>query len=215
MQRIKRCNKLPKFDAGSTALGSPRKMNPPEFLYDIEVLDAFLSSEASPENCMMVSDLDGFLTAIAIGPDRINPSQWLPVIWRGEQAFEDPDQAERIIGMMLARYNEILWTLEHAEDDYCPWFWESADGAVIAMDWAEGFMEGVQLDPDSWVPLFEDDDGRTIFSPIVTHLHDENGNPLIGGDPRKMDAVYDQAAELIPAAVIALNNFWLARRLDT
>jgi len=182
-----------------------------DFSYDIDVLDEFLSSGSSPENCMMLSDLDGFLTAIGIGPNRINPSQWLPVIWREEQAFEDPDQAERIIGVIFARYNEIIWTLEHAEDDYCPWFWKGADGAVIAMDWAEGFMEGVQLDPDAWVPLMEDEEERTVFSPIVAHLHDEEGNPLVGSDPRKMYTVYNQAADLIPAAVIALDKFWKAR----
>jgi hypothetical protein len=36
---------------------------------DLEVLDQFLMSEASPENCMQLSDLDGFLTGIAIGPE--------------------------------------------------------------------------------------------------------------------------------------------------
>ena len=37
----------------------------PTFPFDIEVLDEFLSSEDSPEECMMISDLDGFLTGVA------------------------------------------------------------------------------------------------------------------------------------------------------
>ena len=33
---------------------------------------------------MGLSDLDGFLTGIAIGPELILPSEWLPVIWGGD-----------------------------------------------------------------------------------------------------------------------------------
>jgi uncharacterized protein len=182
---------------------------------DLEELNEFLSSDAAPDDCMRISDLDGFLTAIAIGPELIKPSQWLPVIWRGEKGFfEDTEQGERIYGMIFARYNLILRQLAHDEDEYGPLFWESEDGTIIAMDWAEGFMEGVQLTSEAWVPLLEDPEGQAIFSPIVSHLHDDEGNPLLGDDPEKMDELYDQAAELIPSAVIAIDKYWKARRPD-
>jgi uncharacterized protein len=35
---------------------------------DLEALDRFLMSDRSPPDSMMLSDLDGFLTGIAIGP---------------------------------------------------------------------------------------------------------------------------------------------------
>ena len=41
---------------------------------DLDYLDEWLASEESPPNSMMLSDLDGFLTAIAIGPEVILPS---------------------------------------------------------------------------------------------------------------------------------------------
>jgi uncharacterized protein len=76
---------------------------------DIETLDDFLSSENAPEDSMLLSDLDGFLTAVAIGPELIKPSEWLPVIWRGESpSYETVEQAEFITGQILARYNQIL-----------------------------------------------------------------------------------------------------------
>ena len=52
---------------------------------DLIQLDAFLRSDNAPPECMMLSDLDGFLTGIAVGPERITPSEWLPVVW-GEEA---------------------------------------------------------------------------------------------------------------------------------
>ena len=36
---------------------------------DLKALDEYLMSDESPENCMQISDLDGFLTAIVVGPD--------------------------------------------------------------------------------------------------------------------------------------------------
>ena len=38
---------------------------------NIELLDAFLMSEQTPDSGMMLSELDGFLTALAIGPELI------------------------------------------------------------------------------------------------------------------------------------------------
>ena len=41
----------------------------PQDQVDLEVLDRFLMSDRSPPHCMMLSDLDSFLTGIAIGPE--------------------------------------------------------------------------------------------------------------------------------------------------
>jgi len=51
----------------------------------LDALDAFLSSDQSPPDSMMLSDLDGFLTAIAVGPELVMPSEWLPVIWGDDE----------------------------------------------------------------------------------------------------------------------------------
>src|SRR5215831_9670801 len=48
---------------------------------DLEALDRFLMSDRSPPDSMMLSDLDGFLSGIAIGPELVLPSEWLPLVW--------------------------------------------------------------------------------------------------------------------------------------
>ena len=52
---------------------------------DLEALDQFLMSDSGPEDCMQLSDLDGFLIGIAIGPELVMPSEWLPAIWGGDE----------------------------------------------------------------------------------------------------------------------------------
>jgi uncharacterized protein len=72
---------------------------------DFEELDDFLMSDRAPEECMQLSDLDGFLTAVAIGPELVMPSEWLPVIWgKGEPEFESAEEAQSVIGAVMARY---------------------------------------------------------------------------------------------------------------
>ena len=53
---------------------------------DLDALDDFLMSDRAPSESMMLSDLDGFLTGIAVGPELVLPSEWLPLIWGGETA---------------------------------------------------------------------------------------------------------------------------------
>ena len=74
-----------------------------------DALDAYLESDRSPPESMLISDLDGFLTAIAIGPELIKPSEWLPVVWGGEQpVFADQNEAQAVLDAIMNRYNEIL-----------------------------------------------------------------------------------------------------------
>ena len=91
--------------------------------FDLDALDAFLMSDRAPKNCMQLSDLDGFLAGIAIGPELIMPSEWAPVIWGGaEPEFESIDEAQRILNAIMGRYNEILHLLQHAPEEFEPIF---------------------------------------------------------------------------------------------
>jgi Uncharacterised protein family (UPF0149) len=89
---------------------------------DLEALDKFLMSDRAPQDSMMLSELDGFLTGIAIGPELVRPSEWLPLIWGGEAPeFANLDEANAILGSIMARYNEIL--REIADHALAPIFW--------------------------------------------------------------------------------------------
>jgi len=52
---------------------------------------------------MGLSDLDGFLTGIVVGPELILPSEWLPVIWGGaEPEFETEAEMRTVLGTIMA-----------------------------------------------------------------------------------------------------------------
>ena len=45
---------------------------------ELESLDTFLATPVREDTTMDVSTLEGFLVALAIGPETVLPSQWLP-----------------------------------------------------------------------------------------------------------------------------------------
>jgi uncharacterized protein len=180
---------------------------------DLEALDQFLMSDASPEDCMQLSDLDGFLTGIAVGPELIVPSEWLPAIWGGDEpVFESIEQAQTVIGTIMGRYNEILRALSTDPEGYEPVFWEGADGEVIAADWAEGFVDAVRLRPEAWRPLLEDREALVMLMPILALCGDSEGGSPFELDPEEDADLLAQAPELIPACVAGIDGFWKERR---
>jgi uncharacterized protein len=109
---------------------------------DLEALDRYFDSDLSPDDCMGLSDLDGFLTSVVLGPEPIMPSEWLPVIWGHEEPeFESTAHAERIIGLIMGRYNEIATGFNADPEKFEPIFWKRPTGEVVVTDWAAGFLE--------------------------------------------------------------------------
>jgi uncharacterized protein len=128
---------------------------------EIEELDQFLLNAEGLEESMDISTLDGFLTAIVCGPKTIMPSEWLRWVWdtdSGKDApeFKDQAQAQRILGLLMRHMNDIAETLQQAPEHYEPLLMENpnnGDPIPIIDEWCSGFMKGVQLDSDGWLPL--------------------------------------------------------------
>ncbi|MFN4087462.1 MAG: UPF0149 family protein [Alphaproteobacteria bacterium] len=180
---------------------------------EIERLDAFLMSEGAPEDCMLISDLDGFLTAVAVGPEEVGAEEWLPVVWgEDEPEFADPDEAKRMTALMLRRVAQIREQVASAPDAYAPWFWADEDDNPVAVAWAEGFLAGVGLRPDAWQPLLDSDEGLQLVGPIALFWPNEDGN-LPSDDEAELEELQLQMAELIPDAVIGIARHWATARL--
>lgn len=129
-------------------------------------LDEFLVSEQVPEECMDISMLDGFLTALIIAPRPLLPEVWLPWVWDSENGrrpptFQSAEHQQHLMDLFIRHMNSIGHTLLHNPDEYAPLVYESedtyADGEpVLAGDaWCIGFMRGVELGEADWLPCLE------------------------------------------------------------
>lgn len=139
---------------------------------DFTALDKVLMSDRAPDNGMQISDLDGFLTGLAVNPNAISQAEFMPVLWGGEEpTFKNAAEAKWVVDTILARYAEIEETLRTAPDELDPIFWEGPDGQIIVDDWAAGFLDAVSMRPDDWRALFEDDDAFLAIAPIIIAAH--------------------------------------------
>lgn len=178
----------------------------------IEALDDYLLSDDSPDDCMLLSDLDGFLTGVAVGPEIIAPSEWLPVIWGGDEepVFSDAAEAQTILGAVIARYNEILDRV--AEGEFEPIFLETDEGEIVATDWAEGFAQAINMRIDAWGGLFKSESHAQFLLPILALCCDDDGQPLVPMSEEDELRLLEDASDLIPECVVEIAGFWRSSR---
>lgn len=120
---------------------------------DLEELDDFLAQAADEQASMDVSTLDGFLTAIAIGPRLVLPSEWLPWVWDMEDGetgptFKDQEQASRIMSLIMNHYNSVVEAFNSDPASFEPVFWSNVYWG--AAEWCEGFFLGFQFNEHAW-----------------------------------------------------------------
>ncbi len=116
------CSAVPPW-AGTTDLRGHAIPMPPTAPIDLDALSAFLMSDRAPQGSMGLSDLDGFLTGVVVGPELIMPSEWTRVVWGGEGPdFESMEEALAIHGTITGRYNEIRRRLDTEPQSFDPVF---------------------------------------------------------------------------------------------
>ena len=177
---------------------------------EIGELDAFLMSEATSDECMDLVTLDGFLTALVVGPRLVAPSLWLPVVWgaTSEPVFESKHQAERIISLLLRRMNMIT-SMFGENGGFEPLIYErEVKGAPLwlADDWCFGFMRAMELDDGAWDPLFDDKTNRVLLVPILM-LGTQEGLDQIDAaeDPA---SEYTAAVNMLHLSVESIYVYW-------
>ncbi|PWG17430.1 hypothetical protein DFK10_06590 [Salibaculum griseiflavum] len=177
-------------------------------LIDYEALDAYLMSDSSPDECMMLSDMDGFLHGLACGPSRVPSDEWLGVAF----GTDATTLAGWVVEAIETRSAQILSNLQREAPVVEPVFWQAPEGHLIAMDWCEGFMQAVALRPKDWLRLTESGTSGHLLQPIMTHILDENGNSVLGIPQEDLDAALDDAAARVPDAVVKIFLFWQSLR---
>jgi uncharacterized protein len=185
---------------------------------EFDELDEFLMSDALPEETMDIAMLDGFLTALVIGPNLIEPGRWLPEIWGGRQASEDvpwqsADQQARITNMILRHWNFLLAQFQGEPEAYEPVLYASEeDGREVSIidEWCIGFVRGMNLDGEAWQPIMDDDEIEEFLWPIMLY-GTEAGWQEIEQNPG-LAAKHDDFAEALPDCVLAIHDFWAPER---
>lgn len=153
----------------------PTLVNQPLTDEELQSFDDLLRA-LSGEQAMNVEAVDGYLTALLVGPPvlgRLRTGDWLPLVWGGDgpggAPFASNRQRKRATVLVLRHLHAIACQLQASPDDWEPVFSVAeAEGREFAdaEDWCIGFLQAVALDPEAWGPLFDDPVLGPALAPI-------------------------------------------------
>ena len=177
---------------------------------DLDLLAAYLHGPDRPDELMMLSELDGFLAAIAIGPEPIDPKDWMPFIWDTEEPqFDDEAQSTAVFRAIASHFNDSIRALEAGVFE--PILDIDTDEAPLPEGWAVGFMTGVGLRLPAWTRLLQSEEDEVLAYPILAFGYDEEGKPLLEIPKKDREFLRTDAPELIAQAVVDIADYWRQR----
>ena len=149
---------------------------------------------------MSIAMLDGFLTAIVIGPEVVMPSDYLPRVWdwkrgKNDVEFEDLDEANRILGYIQRMHNRVAGPLMSEPSATLPLF--ILEPHRDHREWLGGFAMGAEFDPEVWD--YAQDQSPTLFEAF------EVLNSMEHDDPGRVETF---AGVLV--SIVALRDYFRA-----
>lgn len=150
---------------------------------------------------MGLSRAHGFLTALASGPELLEPGEWLRLMF-DEPVFESGDDAQEMLGLAMRLYDEIECGLR-GDTGFRPVFEyvrdHSGESRVDAQMWCRGFVSGFALFRERWTREAR----ATLDLPlsIIFKLAEMHA---------VADAGYARLCDALPEAAAVVYRYWQA-----
>jgi uncharacterized protein len=148
----------------------------------LEQLDDWFLALEPPARVEGVSMLDGYLTAIIVGPRSIPPDEWFDDLFgaRGNIAVASGTMLTAITSI-VGRFNAISEGLSAEPPRHAPIFRKTDDGLAVPHLWCMGFLAGTRLRMDAWRPLLDlNRVDHGLMLPILLYCVDPSGSPMLG-----------------------------------
>lgn len=181
---------------------------------EYEDLNEFLMSDATGEESMDISMLDGFLTAIVSGPKMIPPSQWLPLVWgKTTMRWKTPAQAEYYMSMIMRQMNTIIDVLQNDPEEFVALtYTREHEGQTIDIidDWCSGYVMGMNLDKTAWEALLNAEDERHLLTTILLYGTEVGAQQQL--DDPSLAEKHSEFVELLNKSIPAIYEYWANAR---
>ena len=101
---------------------------------------------------MTVGQVDGYVAALAVCPEPVPPSEWLPRVWGSGSMFVPAGPAgERTALAVIQHHNRLVRSLFAGPGDYRPVYEAGIDGGEPLWSlWIVGFVTAQGLRPAAW-----------------------------------------------------------------
>lgn len=119
---------------------------------ELDFIDEVLFKYEAESSLADASVLHGFLTAIASGPNKCSPSEWLDKIWGGDAdqpEWESGAEMEGFMNIVFNMMNNITQKLTDNAQNFTA-VMKCNDRQIFSSDWCCGYIDGVMLDEQVW-----------------------------------------------------------------
>jgi uncharacterized protein len=182
---------------------------------EFERLQSFLDNAGG--EAMNLEAVDGYFAALICGPLLVSMSEALPNVLGDQIAFDNKQQADEMLGLLMRHWNTIASELRRTlrEDHvYLPVLLEDSTGVVRGNDWAAGFLRGMQGRPGSWSALLNSEEEGGCLLPMMMLAHEEDPDPEMRPPPMDNEKRKEVVASMIAGLTLAYRYFEPERRLD-
>ena len=166
---------------------------------DLARLDLFLRSNACGKQAMGLSYAHGFLTMVASGPEQLESSEWMRLMF-DEPVFKNGVEGEEMLSLALHLFTDIERGLR-CDNEFRPILDYVGDSRgsthVDAQPWCQGFLDGMTLFNEYW----SNDDRNTLKSSLnlIYQLANIHSVP---------DHVYAGLCDRLPDAAESVYRYW-------
>ena len=165
---------------------------------------------------MSVGQVDGYVAAVAVCPEAIATSEWLPAVWGGAGAAAfGGARRESEVCAVISHYQRVARSLYLSPEDYTP-LYEVGDDRTEPLWglWIGGFVRALALRAKAWERIRQSSDREAAASlAMIGALHDiDLGRSAL--DEAAVAEMERIAPDLIPSCVQALKP-WSAWRRGT
>ncbi len=168
-----------------------------------------------------VSKVDGYLTALIIGPKRVLSSEWLLPILE-ILLLVSQEELDLMVDLLMSLYEYRLLHLTKKIHEFKP-LWsaietphEEKSDQPFRNEWCHGFMLGVTLQRPLWQPFYENEEDEHTFWLFMIHV-------LASIQPQErlkadlQERWPERRAQLIaaiPTTVLQIHGFWRERERE-
>ncbi|RXK87514.1 YecA family protein [Chlorobaculum sp. 24CR] len=179
---------------------------------ELNMLEAFLISAEAPEECMnSLEMIDGFLTAIVIGPEVVPEHRWIKYMLdpenQRENLFNSPEDESQITDLLTRHVTAIDTQFENEPEEFLPIYEmfsysEEEERQIAIEEWALGFILGMELSHEAWQPLFADENTAMLAGPLFVL-------GKVTDDYDKMSQEEkDQMIDMLDESILGIYTFW-------
>ena len=180
----------------------------------IEELLDLLGAVPAGRPWMSLGQVDGYVAGVAVCPEAIAPSEWLPTVWGGAgTASFGGARREAEVRAVIAHYQRVARSLYLSPGEYMPLFEVGDDGTEPLWGlWIGGFVRAMALRAGAWKRVRQGFDREAAASlAMIGALHDlDLGRSAL--DEAAMAELERTAPDLIPSFVQTLKPWSAWRR---